>query len=90
MDYLCVYLGHFFSITHVLSSFWISGSYRGLPPLRPVLAFIFYRAYSIANPRARAFAKSNCAQEKAPRTYTSMHWGGFELTNLTHTRLDWT
>ena len=90
----------FFLHTHLLYSFWTSRGYRCRAFSPPVLALNFYFAEgsaipllvyfssSVANSPSRAFRKSICVQEKVPRIYTSMHSGGFELTKLTHTRLE--
>ena len=38
---------------------------------------------------ALAFSASQFVRKKtSPQIYTSMHWGGFELTTLTYTRLE--
>ena len=90
----------FFFCTLVLSSLWTSRGHR-CRPLPPVLAFNCYRAYRVQQSHcssnfhralltyALALSASQFVHKKSYlRIYTSMHSGGFELTKLTHTRLE--
>ena len=97
-----VELNHFFFFfrTHLLSSFWTSRGHRCRPFFPPVLAFNFIAhrvqqspcssiVHRVLLTHALAFSASQFERtKKSPRIYTSLHWGGFELTKLTYTRLE--
>ena len=83
-----------------LSSFWKSRGHRCRPFSPPVLASIFiaHRVqqshcssifHRVFLTHALALSASQFVRKKhSPRIYTSMHSGGFDLTELTYTRLE--
>ena len=96
--------GTFFLFFHtlILSSFWTSRGHRcrpfSFPPGSRLQFIIAHRVQQthcssilrrVLLTHALALSASQIVHnKKSPRSYTSMHSGGFELTKLTYTRLE--
>ena len=97
--YIYIYI-FFFSHTRLLSGFWTSHGHRcrSFSPRSSPSIFIARRVQQsycssifhlvlLAHPPALS-AGQFVPKKKSPRTYTSMHSGGFKPTKLTYTRLE--
>ena len=88
--------------TSLLPSFWTSRGHRCRPCFPPGSCLQFLSRIGFSNPTARRFffigrslthalalsASELVHNKKSPRRYTSMHWGGLELTKLAYTRFE--